>query len=235
MNLKRNEIIFLVICAAAAVAFLVYAHLVIQRSEDIVVTAGTSVEDSYDVSAINSASKEDFMEISGIGEVKAGDIIDYRSALGGFTRVSQLKDVSGISDEIYNRIIEYFCLGGRENGGEIALTEAVTEAAATEAKETSAVTSAEATQAVTTVSEETKARTEPPKEPEEMKPIDVNSASAEEISRSLLIDDKLAEEIVALREKIHGFSAVQELDLCESMTKSIYSRIKGYVIIGEKE
>ena len=106
--MKASEKVFIAVCIAAIViaSVSVYMSEHFRREGIRIVQPSTEKSDGgYDVSVINSASKEDFMNVSGIGEVKAGDIIAYRDAMGGFKKVSQLKDVSGISDTIYSRII----------------------------------------------------------------------------------------------------------------------------------
>ena len=112
MKIKAQEIIFVVICLCAAIIAIATVAIVRDGSADNELTVDrgdpSSENEEYDVSVINFATLDDFMQISGIGEVKAGDIIAYRNALGGFNRVSQIKDVNGISDALYQRIIEYF-------------------------------------------------------------------------------------------------------------------------------
>ncbi len=235
MKPKPFEILFLAVCLAAAAAAVTAVYLSRYRTNEseVYISSEQGIEESYDVSVINSATRDDFMSVSGIGEVKADDIIAYRTALGGFSRVGQLKDIRGISDALYQRIIDYFY---GEKPSEPEASEAaqpqVTAPPETSAPETSVlpkktesekVTTTEPTEAVEDEETETLERT--------MRSVAINSASADEIADALMIDIKLAEEIVSLRETIHGFSTVQELDLCGGMTDEIYRRIKGFVII----
>ena len=231
MKLRASEAVFLAICLLAAVISLTAVYIVRGRdvSEVVVVTAD-SAEEEYDVSVINNASAEDFMRVSGIGEVKAGDIIAYRTALGGFKRASQLKDVAGISDALYLRIIEYFYLSAHEPEATSPPETSVEEPTEASTEPTEKATKAstkktEKTEPATTASEAVTAE-------RVITEVDINSATAEEISQALLIEPELAEEIVALREKIHYFSSVQELYLCDGMTNEIYRAIKDFVIIG---
>ncbi|MBR6404132.1 MAG: helix-hairpin-helix domain-containing protein [Eubacterium sp.] len=55
---------------------------------------------------INTASKEELMSLSGIGESKALDIISYRESHGGFSDITDIKNVSGIGDATYEKIKE---------------------------------------------------------------------------------------------------------------------------------
>lgn len=238
MKPKPFEILFLAVCLAAAAAAVTAVYLSRYRSNEseVYISSEQNVEDNYDVSVINSAARDDFMSVSGIGEVKADDIIAYRTALGGFSRVGQLKDIRGISDALYQRIIDYF-YGEKPSEASEAAQPQVTSPPETSAPETSApetsvlskktesekVTTTEPTEAAEEEETETLERT--------MRSVAINSASADEIADALMIDINLAEEIVSLRETIHGFSTVQELDLCGGMTDEIYRRIKGFVII----
>ena len=54
--------------------------------------------------SINRASKEELMTLSGIGESKADAIIAYRNQNGLFTKLEDLINVSGISENIFNKI-----------------------------------------------------------------------------------------------------------------------------------
>lgn len=46
------------------------------------------------------------MTLTGIGEAKAKNIIDYRTTNGYFNNVEDIKNVSGISETIYDKIKE---------------------------------------------------------------------------------------------------------------------------------
>ena len=50
---------------------------------------------------INKASREDFDKLKGIGPVLSKRIIAYRDLLGGFSHITQISEVYGISDSLY--------------------------------------------------------------------------------------------------------------------------------------
>jgi competence protein ComEA len=54
---------------------------------------------------INSADTAAWNSLSGIGSAFAKRIVDYRNELGGFYSKEQIKEVYGISEELYNKIL----------------------------------------------------------------------------------------------------------------------------------
>jgi len=56
---------------------------------------------------INTCSKEDLMTLPGIGEAKALAILQYREDNGYFYSIEGLKKVSGIGENLYNKIKGY--------------------------------------------------------------------------------------------------------------------------------
>jgi competence protein ComEA len=57
--------------------------------------------------SINEASKDELMSLTGIGESKANDIIEYRNVNGTFKTIEDLKNVSGIGDNLFDKIKDY--------------------------------------------------------------------------------------------------------------------------------
>lgn len=239
MKLKASEIAFFAICLICAVVGISMSAAMRSSSSDgnIELSVPDSVETSYPVDVLNNATLEDLMEISGIGKVKAGDIIAFRDALGGFKRVEQLLEVSGISDATYAKIIEHFYSASEtapEPASEVTVTDEPVTAPVTSRTEP------EKKPATTTAAKTTKApeTTEAPITTTEvvtekiMRGIDINSASAEEIADALMIDITFAEDIVALREQIHYFSSVTELYLVDGMNDDTYRMIRDYIVIG---
>lgn len=59
--------------------------------------------------SLNTATKEELMTLSGIGEAKALSIIEYRSVTP-FKDISEIKNISGIGDSIYEKIKDHITI-----------------------------------------------------------------------------------------------------------------------------
>jgi competence protein ComEA len=57
--------------------------------------------------SINIESEEGLTAISGIGPALAREIIKERDKRGGFTDLGEMKDIYGIGDKLYERILPY--------------------------------------------------------------------------------------------------------------------------------
>lgn len=53
---------------------------------------------------INAASESDFQLLRGIGSVYATRIVEYRDRLGGFTNIEQIKEIYGMTEELFESI-----------------------------------------------------------------------------------------------------------------------------------
>jgi len=53
---------------------------------------------------LNTATKEELMTLNGIGEAKADAIIKYRKSNGGFEKIEDIKNISGIKDSAFDKI-----------------------------------------------------------------------------------------------------------------------------------
>ena len=54
---------------------------------------------------INTAGVEELCRLPGIGEVLAGRIIGYRQEYGPYTDPAQLKNIKGIGDKVYEKLV----------------------------------------------------------------------------------------------------------------------------------
>lgn len=74
------------------------------------ISTQTAVKSVIDKININTAIKEELMLLSGIGDKKAQAIIQFRLANGKFDNIEQIKEVSGISDKLYNQIKDFITI-----------------------------------------------------------------------------------------------------------------------------
>ena len=59
---------------------------------------------------INTASLQELKSLPGIGDVKAGAILSYREAHGGFASIEEILQVEGIKDGVYEKIRDLICV-----------------------------------------------------------------------------------------------------------------------------
>lgn len=61
---------------------------------------------------INTASRSELMDLPGIGSVLAGRIIDYRFQNGPFSRIEDLRNITGIGEKRFETIRDKVTVGG---------------------------------------------------------------------------------------------------------------------------
>ena len=55
---------------------------------------------------VNGADSAALVAVRGMGPLTAGRIVRYRERLGGFARIGQLREIEGMTDENYRRILQ---------------------------------------------------------------------------------------------------------------------------------
>jgi len=60
---------------------------------------------------INKATKSELMDLPGIGNVLASRIVDYRDQHGDFSRIEDIRNVSGIGEKRYEAIQDKITVG----------------------------------------------------------------------------------------------------------------------------
>ncbi len=79
-------------------------------SSKSVVSESSSEKNTIEKININSATKEQLETLSGIGASTAEKIIQYRKENGNFKNVEDIKNVSGIGENKYNKIKDKICV-----------------------------------------------------------------------------------------------------------------------------
>ena len=99
-----------VICIVLTCVY--YANSLVPTSDKVdisyVSTSGSSVQGGK--VNINTADIETLCTLTGIGESKAFSIIAYRTANGGFESIEQIKEVSGIGEDVFEKIRDKICI-----------------------------------------------------------------------------------------------------------------------------
>ncbi len=59
---------------------------------------------------INEANVEELVKINGIGSYLANNIVEYRESNGGFSEISEIKNVKGIGEKLFEKIKNQICV-----------------------------------------------------------------------------------------------------------------------------
>ena len=169
---------------------------------------------------INTADLGCLCAADGIGEELARRILAYRDSVGVIINMDMLREVEGIGEKKLSTLKSQFYVSS-EYYREMPTAQTQIQTVITE------VIPEEENEPYEEESSETE---EPKPEPEpEMQKVNINTASAEEIAECLLIDIEQAQKIVQLREKIHYFSAPEELLLNDTMSKAMIVERLDYI------
>ena len=181
----------------------------------------TEAEAVYSFPAdINTADLGCLCAAEGIGEELARRILAYRDSVGVIFNMEQLREVDGIGEKKLESLKSQFFVSAeyyRDMPSSDTQTQAVTEQIPDEEF---------------TEPEEPAENDQQKQEPEpeaQMKKVNINKASAEEIAECLLIDIEQARKIVELRELISYFSAPEELLMNDTMSKQMIVERLDYI------
>ena len=109
---KKVPLLFI---AATLICILIYVCFFIERRHsgniiylpDAVVKVETYRGEIDSKININTATIEDLMMLPNMTRPIAKSIVAYRDKYGDFILISELKDIKGISEEIYNSVKDY--------------------------------------------------------------------------------------------------------------------------------
>lgn len=144
--------------------------------------------------SLNTADEAALRRVSGVGDILAAAIVQYRTETGGFTRREQLLEIDGIGEALAARIMEEFYIPDELPPSEPEQQESAAEP-------------------------EPPQETVPPGDaPEQTAYFDVNTVTRAELLRIPQMTETCADEILALREQLGGFSSIYELSLAEHVS-----------------
>lgn len=63
---------------------------------------------------INTADVNSLMDLPGMYQELANEIIQYRNRYGGFIAPKELLNLENMTDDIYNQLMPYITLGGKQ-------------------------------------------------------------------------------------------------------------------------
>ena len=152
---------------------------------------------------INTVTFEQLLDIPQIGEVTAQKIIDFRNQQGVITDINSLIKINGIGETTLQLLQQYLYVHAN-----------------VVPPQTIIITTTQP-QSTTTIQTTTIKKI--------MKKVNINTASANEISQCLLLNLDMAQKIVELRNTITQFTNPLELLYVEGLTKEIYRQIQDYI------
>lgn len=198
--------------------------------------ASTAVTDEFGRININDATYSELLLVDGIGKEIANDILEFRSTYGIITDMNVLSEIDGIGDAKLEALKRHFFCYEQPSDFTTTTTTTTTPTEAISTTTTTITTTLPAQTSETTTTY--LSTTENIKRPsastttsveKTRRPVNINTASASEISDSLLIDITIAEEIVELRELIDGYDNTLEILYCDNVTDALYLELEDFL------
>lgn len=159
---------------------------------------------------INSAGAEELMRLDGIGEVTAWAIINYRDENGGFRNIEEIMNVYGIGEAKFEQIRGYIYVHNPVYNYEDEIFPDYNEPE--------------------TYVEE---HTEPETIPENLYPIDINTAGPEILMLLPYVDEQIAQDIITLRIELGSFTNIYELLYIDKFNQKQVSELAEFVTVGQ--
>lgn len=177
---------------------------------------------------INLVSKEQLTEIDGIGEKTAEMIINYRTEAGKIRNMEMLLEIDGIGEKTLYKLKKYLYVSSADYSEITTASPATMTVSSTVLvpSKTSVTTKVSQIYVTTTVS-----TTKKLPEIAQMSRVNINTATAEELAKCLLLNEDTARKIVELRDQIGYFSNDLELLYVDGFSESMLLERRPYIAL----
>jgi competence protein ComEA len=165
---------------------------------------------------LNQAERAELLQLPAVGESLAQRILDYRREHGGFQRVEDLRRVKGIGQLTLERLRPWVC---------------VTESNEPANDEDAPPRPFPLAGAATNKPEVAENGTPGKKLTQDDVPLDLNRATAEDLKRLPGVGPKLANAIIAARDK-KPFTCVEELRQVKGIGPKTWDKVRPFVTVG---
>lgn len=188
----------------------------VSTSKSISSSSDSSISISFPIS-LNEITCEELTYIDGIGTKTAQKIIDYRNAIGYFTSRYQLLEINGIGESKMNTIMQYTFIEEEDLNY----------------SQDSSVDNQEYQEYDTPNDDYYNNEDNAPQDiPNSVEyPINLNTATLEELCSIPSVDTSIAQEILSLRDTIQYFSNPYELLYTDSISEDFLSQIIDYICV----
>lgn len=188
----------------------------VSTSKSISSSSDSSISISFPIS-LNEITCEELTYIDGIGTKTAQKIIDYRNAIGYFTSRYQLLEINGIGESKMNTIMQYTFIEGEDLNY----------------SQDSSVDNQEYQEYDVPNDDYYNNEDNVPQDiPNSVEyPINLNTATLEELCSIPSVDTSIAQEILSLRDTIQYFSNPYELLYTDSISEDFLSQIIDYICV----
>ena len=179
-------------------------------------SSDSSINISFPIS-LNEITCEELTYIDGIGTKTAQKIIDYRNAIGYFTSRYQLLEINGIGESKMNTIMQYTFIENEDLNY----------------NQDSSVDNQEYQEYNTPNDDYYNNEDNVPQDIQNSieYPINLNTATLEELCSIPNVDTSIAQEILSLRDTIQYFSNPYELLYTDSISEDFLSQIIDYICV----
>lgn len=161
---------------------------------------------------INTADSETLQKLDGIGTAAAEEIIRYRNENGGFRNIEEIMLVTGIGEVTFEKIRLCIYVENPVYPSSEPETEPET---------------------VTDTEPESEPETEHSLTLEEISPLDINTATVEELVLLPHVNEEIAADIIKLRNDLNGYSSIYELLFIEKLEQKQVAEMAEFVIVGQ--